>query len=202
MNYISILVGCYIPKLFSIIYLEMLACILFITFGIISIIESLKKENKVKDLIDKTKKELNDSELNNNYVLINEEIETNYESSTELSFSSLLKTKSNTSEISISTTNDSNNEVSVGLIIGIILMLCLSDFGDKSQIAVITMAAIYDLYGVLIGSTLALLGTVTIAVLFGAWICDKISPKILLFIGGTLFLIFGFEILISILFNF
>ena len=135
---------------------------------------------------------------------MNEEIETNYESSTELSFHSILKIKSNSSEISVTNTNinDSNNEINAGLIIAIILMLCLSDFGDKSQIAVITMAAIYDIYGVLIGSSLALLGTVTIAVLFGAWICEKISPKILFFIGGILFLIFGFEVLINILFKF
>ena len=205
MNCFSILVGCYIPKLISLEYLEIIACFLFITFGIISIYESIKKESKVKDLIEETKKELNDSEENNNYILMNEESETNYESSTELSFHSILKTKSNTSEISInnnSIINDPNNEINTGLIIAIILMLCLSDFGDKSQIAVITMAAIYDLYGVLIGSSLALLGTVTIAVLFGAWICDKISPKILLFIGGILFLIFGFEVLINILFKF
>ena len=81
-------------------------------------------------------------------------------------------------------------------------MLCLSDFGDKSQITVMTMAAIYDFYGILIGSTLALVGTVTIAVLFGTWICDKISTKLLFLIGGILFLIFGCELLINILYNF
>ena len=67
MNYISILVGCYIPKIISLIYLKIIACLLFITFGILSIIESLKTENKVKDMIEKTKKELNDSEVNDNY---------------------------------------------------------------------------------------------------------------------------------------
>ena len=57
---------------------------------------------------------------------MNEESETNYESSTELSFHSILKTKSNTSEISInnnSNINDPNNEINTGLIIAIILML-------------------------------------------------------------------------------
>ena len=63
------------------------------------------------------------------------------------------------------------------------------------------MAAIYDIYGILIGSSLALLCTVTLAVLFGAWICEKISPKILLTFGGILFLIFGVQILLNIFFN-
>ena len=46
------------------------------------------------------------------------------------------------------------------------------------------MAAIYDLYGVLIGSSLALTGAFTLVVLFGNWIWEKISPKVLMFIGG------------------
>ena len=98
--------------------------------------------------------------------------------------------------------NDNNNsEINIGLILLLVFMLCLSDIGDKSQITVITMAAIYDLYGVLIGSSLALIGTVTLAVLFGHWICEKMSPKVLLFIGGILFLIFGFEVLLNIFFQ-
>ena len=200
MNYLSILVGCYITKLISLVYLEIIACILFITFGILSIIESQKKENQVKDLMEKTKKELNYSE-NDDYQLMSEDIETNYESNTELKYPSTLRTNSNISNINVINENN-NNEINTGLIIAIIIMLCLSDFGDKSQITVMTMAAIYDFYGILIGSTLALVGTVTIAILFGTWICDKISTKLLFLIGGILFLIFGCEILINILYNF
>ena len=200
MNYLSILVGCYITKLISLVYLEIIACILFITFGILSIIESQKKENQVKDLMEKTKKELNYSE-NDDYQLMSEDIETNYESNSELKYSSMLRTNSNTSNLNVINENN-NNEINTGLIIAIIIMLCLSDFGDKSQITVMTMAAIYDFYGILIGSTLALVGTVTIAILFGTWICDKISTKLLFLIGGILFLIFGCELLINILYNF
>jgi len=83
MNYLSILVGCYITKLISLVYLEIIACILFITFGILSIIESRKKENQIKDLMEKTKKELNYSE-NDDYQLMSEDTETNYESNSEL----------------------------------------------------------------------------------------------------------------------
>ena len=200
MNYLSILVGCYIPKIISLLYLKIIACVIFIVFGVLSIIESFKKENKVKDLIDKTKKELYESEENDNYILMNEDSETNYESTTELKYPSLVKTNSIISEISINNNNNiKNDEVNFGLILVLIFMLCLSDFGDKSQITVITMAAIYDLYGILLGSTLALLGTVTLAVLFGNWICDKISPKILFLLGGIIFLIFGGEVLLNIL---
>ena len=200
MNYLSILVGCYITRLISLVYLEIIACILFITFGILSIIESQKKENQVKDLMEKTKKELNYSE-NDDYQLMSEDTETNYESNSELKYHSTLRTNSNSSNLNVINENN-NNGINTGLIIAIIIMLCLSDFGDKSQITVMTMAAIYDFYGILIGSTLALVGTVTIAILFGTWICDKISTKLLFLIGGILFLIFGCELLINILYNF
>ena len=200
MNYLSILVGCYITKLISLVYLEIIACILFITFGILSIIESRKKENQIKDLMEKTKKELNYSE-NDDYQLMSEDTETNYESNSELKYHSTLRTNSNSSNLNVINENN-NNGINTGLIIAIIIMLCLSDFGDKSQITVMTMAAIHDFYGILIGSTLALVGTVTIAVLFGTWICDKISTKLLFLIGGILFLIFGCELLINILYNF
>ena len=204
MNYISILVGCYIPKLISLIYLKIIACLLFITFGILSIIESLKTENKVKDMIEKTKKELNDSEVNDNYILMNEDSETDYESNMELKYPSISKSNSNINEqIFQNNTNIyKTNEISFGIIFTIFLMLCLSDLGDKSQITVITMAAIYDLYGILIGSTFALLGTVSLAVLFGTWICEKVSPKILFFIGGLIFLIFGGEVLLNVLYDY
>ena len=200
MNYLSILVGCYITKLISLVYLEIIACILFITFGILSIIESRKKENQIKDLMEKTKKELNYSE-NDDYQLMSEDIETNYESNSELKYPSTLRTNSNISNINVINENN-NNGINTGLIIAIIIMLCLSDFGDKSQITVMTMAAIYDFYGILIGSTLALAGTVTIAILFGTWICDKISTKLLFLIGGILFLIFGCELVVDVLYNF
>ena len=144
---------------------------------------------------------------------MNDDYETNYGSTRSLRNSSAnsasaknssnLKDKDNDNDNDNDSSNSNNNnsEINIGLILLLVFMLCLSDIGDKSQITVITMAAIYDLYGVLIGSSLALMGTVTLAVLFGHWICEKMSPKVLLFIGGILFLIFGFEVLLNIFFQ-
>ena len=211
MNLLSILIGCYIHKIISGIYMQIMACILFFSFGAISIHESTKKEFNIKDLITQTRKELNLQEDNNEYVLMNDDYETNYGSTRSLRNSSAtsasaknssnLKDKDNDNDNDSSNSNNNNSEINIGLILLLVFMLCLSDIGDKSQITVITMAAIYDLYGVLIGSSLALMGTVTLAVLFGHWICEKMSPKVLLFIGGILFLIFGFEVLLNIFFQ-
>ncbi len=198
MNYLSILLGYYLPKIISEIYMQIIALILFTTFGILSIIESQKEDEKINDLAELAKLESIGSE--NDYSLMNEDLETdlesnresNKESNKELLFPSILRTNSNITEIS--NTNNGN----FGLITAIFFALCLSDFGDKSQIAIITMAAIYNLYGILLGSTIALIGTVTLAVLFGNWILEKISPKKFLLIGGLIFLTFGFQTLLNI----
>ena len=252
MNFLSILAGSYITKIIPELYIDIIACILFITFGFLSMKESFQKDNEAKNLIEKTKKEMSDSEDSNNYVLMNEDNETtNYESNSELKFNSHLRSHSNMSDLSnFSYINSSNynslnnnsdssknlpnyhniknndnnqnrliirnesdksdsekekfnneNEVSFGLIIRIVSMLCLADMGDKSQITVITMAAIYNIYGVLIGSSLALMITISLAAFFGSWICNKIKPSILLFSGGIIFLVFAAEVLLNILFD-
>lgn len=194
MNYLSILLGYYLPKIISEIYMQIIAFTLFITFGILSIIESQKEDEKINDLVELAKIESIGSE--NDYSLMNEDLETdlesNKESNKELLFPSILRTNSNITDIS--NTNNGN----FGLITAIFFALCLSDFGDKSQIAIITMAAIYNLYGILLGSTIALIGTVTLAVLFGNWILEKISPKKFLLVGGMIFLTFGFQTLLNI----
>ena len=253
MNFLSILAGSYITKIIPELYIDIIACILFITFGFISMRESFQKDNEAKNLMEKTKKEMSDSEDSNNYVLMNEDNETtNYESNSELKFNSHLRSHSNMSDLSnfsyINSSNynslnnnsdssknlpnyhnikindnnskikliirndsdksdsekekfNSDNEVSFGLIIRIVSMLCLADMGDKSQITVITMAAIYNIYGVLIGSSLALMITISLAAFFGSWICNKIKPSILLFSGGIIFLVFAAEVLLNILYD-
>ena len=258
MNLLSILVGKYITKIISEIVLKMIACVLFITFGSLSMIESFKEDNEVQTLIHNTRKALSEAEENNNYVLMNDDIETAFESNAELKFTSHLRTNSNISDISnfsyINTLNNNSNslnnnnnnnsitntdiinnngssntdntnskdntssnndkdnsfknsdtddnEVGIGMIISVVSMICLADMGDKSQITVITMAAIYNIYGVLLGSSLALSITITLAALFGTWICNKISPQILLFVGGIIFLVFAAEVLLNILYDF
>ena len=195
MNYLSILLGYYLPKLISLTYMKIIAFILFTTFGILSLIESQKKDEKINELMELTKKEFSDTENDYSLMVEDNEIETDVESNKEL-FPSILRTDTNVSEFSHSSrTSEGSN---YGTITAIFFALCLSDFGDKSQLAIITMAALYNIYGILLGSTLALIGTVTLAVLFGNWISEKVSPKKLLLIGGLIFLTFGMETLYNI----
>ena len=200
MDYLSIFFGYYLPKLIPQLYMEIIAFILFTSFGILSLIESTQEDEKLNNLIEISKKELND--LENEYSIMNDEPETDIESNKELLFPSILRSSSISTDINNKNSQNNinnNNDLNFGLIIAIFLAICLSDFGDKSQIAIITMAAIYNIYGILLGSTIALTTTVTLAALFGKWITEKISPKKLLLIGGLIFLAFGMETLYNII---
>ena len=88
MDYLSILVGFYLPKLISLTYMEIIAFIIFTSFGIFSLIESHKEDEELNELIELSKKETNDSE--NDYSLMNEE-ETDIESNKEVKFPSILR---------------------------------------------------------------------------------------------------------------
>jgi len=76
----------------------------------------------------------------------------------------------------------------------------ISEIGDKSEIATITIASIYNLWGVIFGTSLAFMTTNGIAVLFGKWICSKISTKKILLFGGILFILFALNVFLQIIF--
>ena len=75
-------------------------------------------------------------------------------------------------------------------------LLCASELGDKSEITTIAIAAIYNLYGVLVGTMLAYFSTIVLAVLLGHILCKYLSEKSMSLIGGIIFLLFALQILL------
>ncbi len=67
----------------------------------------------------------------------------------------------------------------------------IGEWGDRTQLATITLAAAHNPYGVLIGATLGHAICAAIAVICGKFIAGKISERLLTGIGGALFIIFG-----------
>ena len=74
--------------------------------------------------------------------------------------------------------------------------LCISEFGDKSEISTVTIAAVYNLYAVLIGTMLAYFFAIVIAAFLGHWIGQYLTEKMMSIIGGLLFIGFSVQILI------
>ena len=78
--------------------------------------------------------------------------------------------------------------------------LCLSEFGDKSEITTVTIAAVYNLYAVLIGTMLAYFCDIAIAAFLGHYIGKFLTEKMMNIIGSLLFIGFAIQILIIKLF--
>eukprot|EP00744_Colponema_vietnamica_P005620 GILI01008215.1.p1 GENE.GILI01008215.1~~GILI01008215.1.p1 ORF type:complete len:255 (-),score=67.48 GILI01008215.1:201-965(-) len=67
----------------------------------------------------------------------------------------------------------------------------LAEWGDRSQIATIVLAAAKDPYGVTLGGIVGHSICTGAAVLFGNLIASKISHKAINYTGGILFILFG-----------
>ena len=76
----------------------------------------------------------------------------------------------------------------------IFLSMTLSECGDRTQISSLTMAAIYDVYGVLCGSCAALVCTVVLGVFCGKIVIKYLHEKFLNLVLGVLFFIYAVEI--------
>ena len=76
-------------------------------------------------------------------------------------------------------------------------LLIVSEIGDKSEITTIAIAALYNLTGVLIGTMLAYVCTIIIAIALGKIISKYITETQMNLIGGIIFLLFALQILLG-----
>jgi len=70
--------------------------------------------------------------------------------------------------------------------------LLLAEIGDRSQITTIVIAAVYDFYGVLLGTSIAHVLTIILAIYCGNVLAKHLTTRQLLVTGGVMFLIFAF----------
>lgn len=75
--------------------------------------------------------------------------------------------------------------------------ILVAECGDRSQISSILLATVYNFSGVMLGTTVALICTILIAVFLGAFISKYISEKSLNYVAAGIFLGFGLEILLT-----
>ncbi|CAF1172796.1 unnamed protein product [Adineta ricciae] len=71
------------------------------------------------------------------------------------------------------------------------IMTFLAEWGDRSQITTIVLAASENLFGVIVGGTLGHGLCTGLAVLGGRFVAQRISPKTVTLIGGIVFLCFA-----------
>ena len=67
----------------------------------------------------------------------------------------------------------------------------VAEWGDRTQLATLTLAATHSPFGVTVGATLGHAICAAIAVVSGKWIAGKLSERWLTAMSGALFLLFG-----------
>ena len=79
----------------------------------------------------------------------------------------------------------------------IFFSICLSEFGDRTQLISLTTSSIFHFWGSIIGSCLALFCSCLIGVYFSRDVMKFFKQKVIDFILGAIFLICGIQIYIS-----
>ena len=110
------------------------------------------------------------------------------------------RTESNYNSLVNEEDRKNNKESTWKLCLELFGFLCLSEFGDKSEITTVTIAAVYNIYAVLIGTMLAYFCDIAIAAFLGHWVGKYLTEKMMSIIGGLLFIGFAIQILIIRLF--
>ena len=72
--------------------------------------------------------------------------------------------------------------------------MAISECGDRTQISSITMSALFNIYGVLIGSSCALITSCILGVYFGKTLIKYLHEKSLNILLGFIFLLYAIEI--------
>eukprot|EP00189_Rhodosorus_marinus_P009973 CAMPEP_0184738128 /NCGR_PEP_ID=MMETSP0315-20130426/858_1 /TAXON_ID=101924 /ORGANISM="Rhodosorus marinus, Strain UTEX LB 2760" /LENGTH=162 /DNA_ID=CAMNT_0027205717 /DNA_START=435 /DNA_END=921 /DNA_ORIENTATION=- len=80
-------------------------------------------------------------------------------------------------------------------------MTFLAEWGDRSQLTTVTLAASRNAYGIALGGILGQTFCTTVAVLGGAFLAARISERMVSLIGGLLFLASGCAIGLTMLFE-
>lgn len=96
----------------------------------------------------------------------------------------------------LDTSNKSARFITWKIILQAFTMTFLAEWGDRSQLTTIILAAREDIYGIMVGGCLGHAICTGVAVIGGRLIAQKISVKHVTLIGGVVFLIFAIVSLI------
>lgn len=168
MNVIAVSIGYLLPLLLLKEVVDWIGFACFVLFGVFSIYEACNEEAEtVEDKLIETQKE------------------------EERSYTDIEAHNRNNNSSSSSSASWFSNCVQL------CWLLIVSEIGDKSEITTIAIAALYDLTGVLVGTMLAYVCTIIMAIALGKFISKYITETQMNMIGGIIFLLFAMQILLG-----
>jgi putative Ca2+/H+ antiporter (TMEM165/GDT1 family) len=184
-NLLSILIGLNMQYYINRNYVEWFGIVLFAIFGFMMIKDGFEMENNsVEEEFLKEKEELEKANKSNT--------DTNDEEN-QISY---LKNDNNLDD-NLLNKNDKDNSKLFNSVWAFGFTLLMAEFGDKSQIAAIIIGATLNLYGVILGTSLAHSICTVIAIVFGRIFSHYVTTKQITMIGGLIFLLFSILFLIE-----
>ncbi|CAI8504008.1 unnamed protein product [Hanseniaspora opuntiae] len=156
------------------------ASILFFVFGfkILKEAKEMDKDTGVDEELQEVEQDISNNDLNN--------------SSNLMESGGVLKTQTGNFSKFSSTVKSKINHLFSPLFIQVFVMVFFGEIGDRSQISTVVMAGSGNFWPVILGSILGHAFCSAIAVIFGVLLASRIKMKTVTFIGGVLFIIFGF----------
>lgn len=183
LNVVWLLIGVYLPILIYKFYIDVAATLLFFIFAFSLLYDGIRMENKmiIEELKELQEEEEHKSELKDGYLLD----EDKDKEQGLLVQNDKLKTK--------------QEKVTLQMLFSFSMTLAIAECGDRSQLAAIAIAALYDFKGVLIGSSLGHAMATLIAVTIGYYFSEHVSEKIITLVGSFLFFVFAIDSLLTII---
>lgn len=188
LNVVWLLIGAALPILIYKNLLNWFAVIVFLILAIVLLVEGLKMEDKkiieeFNELVEEKKKEEQEEDDKAELLIEKNDEETN-----------LVENKEKDKPLITKKTKAPEKLSSTAW--GFCLSLLLAECGDRSQITALTIAAVYDFKGVLIGSSLGHITACLIAVTIGHYFSERISEKWLTLVGSALFFVYAADFFI------
>ena len=185
------MMGLVLPSIMPKQYTHIIGGILFLYFGIKLVYESRSMSDKVSDELEEVEEEL----LQHN----KKDDEADLESggggvggvNSAISGTGAGSSSNSTGASSSSSSSSSPSLFDQKIFMQAFLLTFLAEWGDRSQIATIALAAAKNPYGVTLGGCLGHSLCTGMAVVGGRMLASKISEKTVSFWGGLIFLAFG-----------
>lgn len=214
MNLLSIGIGYSMPFLFYGGLMDWIAIIFFTIFGVMLINDAANRENinlgfrkdsyqySKKGTEDRKNSKLSSEDLNvlvdgsdHHTPLISDQV--NYSREEEKKINSTLSSEDSRIELGKKDYIQRNKTLIIWTFFS---SLAIGQCGSRSQLSTIVISSVYNIWGVIIGTTIAHISCILLAVYAGSLITKLVTERILTYIAGFLFMVFSFQ-LILIKFN-
>mmetsp|Transcript_26001 Transcript_26001/g.37084 ORF Transcript_26001/g.37084 Transcript_26001/m.37084 type:complete len:404 (+) Transcript_26001:453-1664(+) len=215
MTILSTMMGLVLPALIPKKYTHIIGGILFLYFGIKLTLESRGMEDKVSEELEEVeeelaemskkqkvamKKKLMQQDENNGVMVVDDDTEAGMAGGGDVEDGAVKRrgggggkkgVKHAPSSSGLSAAGDYSGSSWEAVFIQALTMTFLAEWGDRSQIATIALAAAKDPLGVTIGGCIGHSICTGMAVAGGRMLASRISEKTVAFYGGLVFLAFG-----------